>query len=286
LGNTRTQAFDAYFVYSPSGGDNLLIYARGGSEGNAAQFTVDTSADQPVHDIILAAQPTAVRLSSFTARRSDNGQTVVVEWQTSSETDIVGFNVHRAEQPQGPFTRLNGDLIFAQNPGGIMGADYAVEDTTALADRTYYYKLEVVTFTGESDWSEIAGVTPVGCSGLSAPQLVSPWPRAEVPTRKVTLVWSATSCANRYFVIVRQGGPKGRVVERGKRLTTTSYTTRALARGQAYVWRVKACGDNGCKKSPRQQFTIAAEDSGASPGPESFWGWAGDLWQRLGGSVN
>ena len=36
---------------------------------------------------------------------------VVVEWSTASELDTAGFNLYRSESPDGPFEKVNQNLI-------------------------------------------------------------------------------------------------------------------------------------------------------------------------------
>jgi hypothetical protein len=89
---------------------------------------------------------TAVSLLTFTAK--GQGGSVLVEWQTAQEIRNVGFNLYRAENFDGPFTRLNDRLI----PGltfSVRGKAYAFEDNQATHGTLYYYKLEDIDVSGE-----------------------------------------------------------------------------------------------------------------------------------------
>ena len=60
--------------------------------------------------------------------RSTNQAAIVIEWSTESELDIAGYNLLRGESPEGPFTRINPQVIPpSEDP--LTGGDYAYEDT-------------------------------------------------------------------------------------------------------------------------------------------------------------
>jgi hypothetical protein len=75
------------------------------------------------------------------------GLTVIIQWETVSEADNLGFNLYR-EQARGPRTQLNDGLIHNQMPGSPLGAVYTFVDETAIPGNTYYYSLEDVDVHG------------------------------------------------------------------------------------------------------------------------------------------
>jgi len=79
------------------------------------------------------------------ARRA--AATVVVEWSTASELDTAGFNLYRSDSPDGPFARVNRELIPA-SPDPLLGGSYSFTDTDVVAGHTYYYQLEDVETSG------------------------------------------------------------------------------------------------------------------------------------------
>ena len=88
---------------------------------------------------------TAITLSRFSAARE--GDRVVINWTTSSETDNWGFKVLRSESPDGPFVPVTTSLIPARGaPGLIMS--YTYTDNQAAPGRQYYYRLEDVDTRG------------------------------------------------------------------------------------------------------------------------------------------
>ncbi len=90
--------------------------------------------------------PLAVTLARFDASvRADH---VAVSWETVSETRHAGFNVLRAENPDGPWTRRNPNLIVASTPGASSGAAYTWLDREIEVGATYWYLLEDVDLDG------------------------------------------------------------------------------------------------------------------------------------------
>lgn len=72
---------------------------------------------------------------------------VIVEWSTASELDTVGFNILRGDAPDGPFTRVNDELILTQGDA-LTGSDYSFTDRGVEAGLTYFYLLEDVDSGG------------------------------------------------------------------------------------------------------------------------------------------
>ncbi|MDD3050325.1 MAG: FlgD immunoglobulin-like domain containing protein [Candidatus Cloacimonetes bacterium] len=83
-----------------------------------------------------------VELSSFDYTIT-SGNFVSINWATSSETDLYGFNVYRNTEPLIPVFSLNFGII---NANGIssQGSVYSFTDENALPETTYYYWLESV----------------------------------------------------------------------------------------------------------------------------------------------
>jgi hypothetical protein len=79
-----------------------------------------------------------------------NRADVIVEWETASELDTVGFNVMRSESPAGPFIQVNTDLIPAASDT-LTGSQYKYKDTDTQPGITYFYMLEEIELTGQSN---------------------------------------------------------------------------------------------------------------------------------------
>jgi uncharacterized repeat protein (TIGR01451 family) len=101
-------------------------------------------------------KPTAVEMVGFTA--VDKNGAVLLEWETASERDLVGFNLFRATGLKGAREQINSAMIACHEPGGLEGGVYSYEDFRVAGGQTYYYWLEFIK-TGASELSEPQVVT-------------------------------------------------------------------------------------------------------------------------------
>ncbi len=81
----------------------------------------------------------------------------VLKWQTTSESQIAGFNLFRKIGKQ--WKQVNTKFKQAKNPGSPQGNKYAFRDKKVKAGKTYRYKIEVKYLDGHSEWTEIVRVT-------------------------------------------------------------------------------------------------------------------------------
>ena len=102
-----------------------------------------------------------------------------IKWTTTEERNIKGFHILRADSQNGTYSRISplieaiGDIYI----GGI----YTYSDTNITFTKTYYYKLEVISDSGES--IEIHGPVSV---------LTSTATPTTTPTRTATATRTAT----------------------------------------------------------------------------------------------
>ena len=92
-------------------------------------------------DFGFVPDPTAVDLVRFDAVPVDDG--VWIEWETSSETDNLGFNLYRSLSEEGSYEKVTARLIpgLGSSP---RGASYSYRDTGLSNGETYFYKLEYI----------------------------------------------------------------------------------------------------------------------------------------------
>ena len=86
-----------------------------------------------------------VELTSFEARA--DGNQVILNWATASETENLGFHVYRSQKALGEYERLTSTAI----PGAGNSAEqhvYSYVDESVAPGETYYYKLADVDFNG------------------------------------------------------------------------------------------------------------------------------------------
>ncbi len=106
---------------------------------NTARMTSDEGLCKEGSDGIT---PTAVILASFTA--TPTSRALLIEWETVSEIDNLGFNLYRATSVDGPPSQLNAVLIPSKAPGSPVGATYQFVDDSVDPGVTYYYWLDAV----------------------------------------------------------------------------------------------------------------------------------------------
>ena len=91
--------------------------------------------------------PLAVMLADFSAVQQ--GDAVLVTWETNNELNNRGFNVWRGVSPAAPDRRLNDTLIPSQSSGSGQGFSYQWLDASDLVSgTTYYYWIEDVDIYG------------------------------------------------------------------------------------------------------------------------------------------
>jgi fibronectin type 3 domain-containing protein len=77
-----------------------------------------------------------------------HSHSVVLTWDASTSTDVIGYNVYRSGVSGGPYARLNGSIP-------VLALTYT--DTTVQAGLTYYYVVTAVDPEGtESAYSNEA----------------------------------------------------------------------------------------------------------------------------------
>jgi uncharacterized delta-60 repeat protein len=131
---------------SPTGNDN--DYALVGGAVNPGANTVTVAGVTQLSWWALAdSNPLVVTLAEFNAVQQ--GDHVLVSWETASELENRGFNLYRGVDPAGPDRQLNSALIPSQSPGSPAGFLYTWEDRADLTPgATYYYWLEDVDLYG------------------------------------------------------------------------------------------------------------------------------------------
>ena len=109
----------------------------------------DSTETAPISDdasITIEPQPSAVELARFEA--AAQAESILLEWETASELDNLGFNLYRSTALNGDYVQLNAALIPTQNPGAVFGGIYTWVDEDVTPGVTYFYKLEDVDIYG------------------------------------------------------------------------------------------------------------------------------------------
>lgn len=116
-----------------------LTYNMAWSSGSSSKITLN-----------ITPKPNAVTLSRLEATRQ--GDSVQVNWRTSSEQHAYGFNVYRGTRlDRSDAVLVNGSLIASRGAG----TEYSVLDSAPLHDSGVYW-LEEVDLDGQSSWYRVS----------------------------------------------------------------------------------------------------------------------------------
>ncbi len=86
-----------------------------------------------------------------------------VKWTTATELDNFGFDVYRSESADGPFERINPEVI--EGAGTVdEPRSYRYVDDTIDPRKTYYYYVESISMSGVREQ-----FTPIGKAGPKIP---------------------------------------------------------------------------------------------------------------------
>ncbi|MGE5141568.1 MAG: hypothetical protein ACM3JD_19035 [Rudaea sp.] len=73
----------------------------------------------------------------------------VLTWSTATEVNTAGFNLYRGDSSDGPFVKVNVEMIPASQ-NALTGGRYQFGDTDVVPGQTYYYQLEDVEYSGQT----------------------------------------------------------------------------------------------------------------------------------------
>lgn len=158
----------------------------------------------------------AVELVSFTATPGENS--ILIEWETATEYDNLGFYILRSIEETGNYNNINGSLILAKGDGPT-GAEYDYPDTEVTFGVTYYYKLQAI---GLDQQSEYYG--PVSAT-LNLPTNTS----TSTPSRTTTATRTRTPTATRTNTPTKTATGPTATASKTPTRTTTGISTRTLS---------------------------------------------------------
>lgn len=143
-GNSQhARGWEASFAASP-GEHRLWAAALVVDEGQIQEATMpDTGAAM----LLACDHPTTLFLRRFEAASNDEGIRLV--WETAWEVNNLGFNVYHSNARDGPWAKLNRDLIDSHATGeGTAGAKYEFVHVGVDLEADNYYLLEDVASDG------------------------------------------------------------------------------------------------------------------------------------------
>jgi hypothetical protein len=105
----------------------------------AMQKNSKASADPPPLDLKSALQ-NSTQTHSAAPSADPPGHGPLLKWQVSNENNIYGFLVYRGDAENGPFLRVNKDIVHVDgNKGDGVTSTYSWRDNSATAGKTYWY---------------------------------------------------------------------------------------------------------------------------------------------------
>ncbi len=147
----------AYTFVIPTSFVNGIVWFNGNIvpavwiPGTSFEITVDFTGAKEAGEIVVTDGTLPVELSSFTAVAHAD-EYVTLNWVTASESNLLGFNVLRAEtEDVENAIRVNGSMIAPTNT--TQTASYSFVDDE-VAEGTYYYWLETRELSNEVDLSQ------------------------------------------------------------------------------------------------------------------------------------
>jgi hypothetical protein len=172
--------------------------------------------------------PTAVRLRSFAARRTENG--VLLEWDSGFEVDNLGYNIYREQNgvrvlvtpslvagsalKTGPGTQLTAGMSYAWwDMNASASAQYWLEDVDLEGKNTMYgpFTQQAASGTARPVASTLLSELTAGKSGAAASAAQREWPAAidaQSPKSVSAINRAETSSLEQQFGLAGQAAVK------------------------------------------------------------------------------
>jgi hypothetical protein len=72
---------------------------------------------------------------------------LVIRWTTENEIDVLGYNLYRADSPDGELVQVN-DVLIKPSLDPLVSSEHSFVDEGRVRGRTYYYVLETIDRNG------------------------------------------------------------------------------------------------------------------------------------------
>ncbi|CAN2045385.1 hypothetical protein GMMP1_710002 [Candidatus Magnetomoraceae bacterium gMMP-1] len=145
--NTTAEASEYYLIYR-TGSDSSFEKVTSGSNFITATYVTDHTVvfdNVNVNDLANGYYtlgstydrlPVTLLYFNGTALKGH----ILLEWETGSEVNCLGFNILRSESEGGEYTKITDEII--DSTGLSWGASYSYTDTTVIPGKNYFYQLE------------------------------------------------------------------------------------------------------------------------------------------------
>ncbi|MCE7951747.1 MAG: hypothetical protein DYH18_11675 [Xanthomonadales bacterium PRO7] len=130
------------------GGFYLPESAKVISLNQAMERGPKSSAEPPPLDLKSALQ-NSTQADSALPPTDPPGHGPLLKWQVSNENNIYGYLVYRGDAENGPFLRVNKDIVHVgADKGDGITSSYAWRDDSATAGKTYWYYIGMLNRDG------------------------------------------------------------------------------------------------------------------------------------------
>ncbi len=128
----------------------------GPGSGDAVTANVDYDPWLADDDIANCDNLIPVELNSFGAQFNDGA--VTLTWSTATETENLGFHIHRSMAREANYVQVTNEMILGAG-NSAEAHSYSYIDKGVKAGNTYYYKLQDVNFNGNAAFHGPISVT-------------------------------------------------------------------------------------------------------------------------------
>ncbi len=104
----------------------------------------------------ISDQTLPVTLSSFMAIPNVNNQSISINWETQSESSLIGYHIHRAETDDlSSASIVTPNIISAHNTS--LSTNYSYQDEEVESETTYYYWLQSLEYGANNFYGPVSG---------------------------------------------------------------------------------------------------------------------------------
>lgn len=146
-----------------------------------------------------------------------------IKWTTTEERGIKGFHILRADSQSEPYSRIS--PLIESIGDTYIGGIYSYSDTNITFTKTYYYKLEVISDSGDSieTYGPVSVITSTATPTATATRTTTPTRTATLTRTPTPYYYRSPTSYYRPATSTPRGVPT-QVRTYGPTMTTTSVT--------------------------------------------------------------
>lgn len=252
-----------HIVSKLANNQSTLTLAIAGVATSDAQWTFKSreTADTPAlrivtANIVVPPSPPSNLQTTSVAPNGGTAATIALSWADNAGNES-GFKIERREAGQP-------DTAWAQI--GTTGTNVTTyNDSTALTDKTYDYRVRATNTAGDSSYATLTGVQtpPAAPSGLTITNSTA---------TSISLSWTDNATSESEYRVERRltGGSTYSTIASGLAANTTAYTDNTAAEGTQYDYRVRPVRGSsldGSAAGPVQAWTKLATPTAVTATP-------------------